>query len=253
MPILSIITINYNNAAGLKKTMESVLNQTFSDLEYIIIDGGSTDGSKQIIEQHNLKLSYWVSESDKGIYNAMNKGIKQAKGEYLLFLNSGDYLADKDVLNKVFKIKPTVDITYGNMLIEKPDGTIEQGYMPDKITFKQMVVDTLWHPVSFIKRTLFDKYGLYNENYKIVADYEFFFNTIIMHSVSTQYLNMTISVFNLNGQSSLSENKAKEQAERKRVLESYLSPERLAEAEKYKKEVQSKPSLVTRILNRLKK
>lgn len=253
MPVLSIITINYNNARGLQKTMDSVLHQRFSNYEYIVIDGGSSDGSKQIIEQHKSKLTYWVSEADKGIYNAMNKGIKQANGDYLLFLNSGDYLTDKDILTKVFASKLNADIAYGNMLIEKADGTLQQGYMPSKITLKQMVVDTLWHPVSFIKKSLFDKYGLYNEDYKIVADYDFFFKTIIKNAVSTQYLNLTISVYNLTGLSSLPENKAKEQAERKKVMESYLSPELLQVAEKYRHELTIKPSLLKRILNRLKK
>lgn len=253
MPVLSIITINYNNASGLQKTMDSVLNQSFSDYGYIVIDGGSSDDSRKIIEKLQSKLAYWVSEPDKGIYNAMNKGIKQAKGDYLLFLNSGDYLADKDVLSRVFKSNLTADIAYGNMLIEKTDGTIELGYMPDKITFKQMVVDTLWHPVSFIKRNLFDKYGLYNEDYKIVSDYDFFFKTIIKNSVSTQYLNFTISVYNLTGLSSLPANKAKEQAERKKVLESYLSPEQMETAERYRNEPKPKTSFIKRILNRLKK
>ena len=87
---LSIITINYNNREGLKKTINSVINQTFRDFEYILIDGGSEDGSKEIILQHEAQFSYWRSEKDHGIYNAMNKGILAAKGDYLLFLNSGD-------------------------------------------------------------------------------------------------------------------------------------------------------------------
>lgn len=253
MPVLSVITINYNNANGLQKTMDSVLGQTFPDFEYIVIDGGSTDGSKKIIEEHQSKLAYWISEKDNGIYNAMNKGIQQSKGEYLLFLNSGDYLADNAVLSKVFRVKPTADIVYGNMVIEKPDGTKQQGYMPETITLKQMVLDTLWHPVSFIKKSLFYKYGLYNKDYKIVADYDFFFKTIIKHNVTTKHIGQTISVYNLNGLSSLPENKVKEHAERKKVLESYLSPEQLELANKYRSEyIDPKPGLFKRILNRLK-
>ncbi|MDR2910496.1 MAG: glycosyltransferase [Bacteroidales bacterium] len=93
---LSIITINLNNVAGLQKTIESVVKQTFTDYEYIVIDGGSTDGSADIIKQHANKITYWVSEPDKGIYNAMNKGIRVAKGEYCLFLNSGDWLINSN-------------------------------------------------------------------------------------------------------------------------------------------------------------
>ena len=103
MPQLSIITINYNNLAGLQKTFESVFNQTFQDFEYIVIDGGSTDGSKELIEQYHDKIDYWVSEPDSGIYNAMNKGIVRANGEYLQFLNSGDSLLGENILKNVFK------------------------------------------------------------------------------------------------------------------------------------------------------
>ena len=98
----SIITINYNNCEGLRRTIESVVNQTCHDFEYIIIDGGSTDGSVDVIKQYADQIDYWVSEPDKGIYNAMNKGVAVAKGEYCLFLNSGDSLHNNSALAKVF-------------------------------------------------------------------------------------------------------------------------------------------------------
>ena len=106
---LSIITINYNNKNGLQKTIDSVISQTFKDFEWIIIDGGSTDGSKELIEKYSQHITYWVSEPDKGIYNAMNKGIKVAKGEYLFFLNSGDYLVQPNTINQIFTQSPNTD------------------------------------------------------------------------------------------------------------------------------------------------
>ena len=93
--LISIITINYNNKSGLSRTIESVINQTYSNIQYIIIDGASTDGSKKIIKKYEHHISYWISEPDSGIYNAMNKGVDKAVGDYLLFLNSGDYLHGK--------------------------------------------------------------------------------------------------------------------------------------------------------------
>ncbi len=99
--LLSIITINYNDKFGLERTIKSVQEQTFTNFEHIIIDGGSTDGSKEVIEANKNSFSYWVSEPDKGIYNAMNKGIKEAKGEYLFFLNSGDHLNGQNALDKI--------------------------------------------------------------------------------------------------------------------------------------------------------
>ena len=219
---LSVITINRNNADGLDKTIQSVINQSYKDFEYIVIDGNSTDHSIDIIKKYNSNINYWVSETDKGIYNAMNKGIAKANGNYVLFLNSGDYLVNNNVLKSVFEKQQTADIIYGNMQIDWGNGKITSGKMPDKITFKQMYIDTLWHPVSFIKKTLFDKYGLYNEIYKVVADYDFFFKVIIINNVTTYHVNLDIAMYNLNGLSSLPENKDLEQSERKKVIESYL-------------------------------
>ena len=227
MSKLSIITINYNDAEGLKKTIESVVSQSFRDFEYIVIDGGSLDHSKLVIEKFSSQISYWVSEKDNGIYDAMNKGILKAKGEYCLFINSGDFLVNQTVLNSVFSIQSKADIIYGNMKINWGEGKVKDGFMPDQITKEHMVKDTVWHPVSFIKKELFDKFGLYNTNYKIVADYDFFFKTIIMNKVSTCHLNVFISEYNVEGLSSLPANKVKEQTERLHVLKSYLSEEEM--------------------------
>ena len=101
MTKISIITINYNDKIGLSKTINSVLNQSWQKFEFIVIDGGSNDGGLEVIEQHKDKIDYWVSEPDKGVYNAMNKGIKVAKGEYLIFMNSGDTFYDDNVLEKI--------------------------------------------------------------------------------------------------------------------------------------------------------
>lgn len=127
MPKLSIITVNLNNREGLRKTIESVICQSFSDYEYIIIDGGSTDGSKELIELYQNKVTYWISETDKGIYNAMNKGIKTGKGDYCLFLNSGDWLVNSTVIEKEFSDSKQADIIYGNTIFSKIDGSNYRG------------------------------------------------------------------------------------------------------------------------------
>ena len=114
---LSIITVNLNNCDGLQKTIDSVVSQTFKDFEWIVIDGGSTDGSKELIEQYADHFTYWVSEPDKGIYNAMNKGIRVAKGDYLQFLNSGDYLYDRTTLEKCLLPQNNADVIYGNLYL----------------------------------------------------------------------------------------------------------------------------------------
>ena len=201
---LSVITINYNNKSGLQKTFDSIVNQTFTDYEYIVIDGGSSDGSKEVIEEYSSKINYWVSEKDKGIYNAMNKGIVQAKGEYCLFLNSGDWLVDSDVLEKVFLLKLEKDIFYGNILKVYSSLKIERDKSPQSsfLTLADMFFSTLNHPSTFIKKKLFNEYGLYNEEYKIVSDWAFFLKVIGLYNVSVKYIDVDISYYDTTGISS---------------------------------------------------
>ena len=249
MPALSIITINYNNRSGLEKTILSVVSQTFKDFEFIIIDGGSKDGSAELLNAHASTITYSVSEKDTGIYNAQNKGIKNAIGDYLLFLNSGDFLCDKHVLENVFSRKLDQDIIYGNMLINWGNKAITQGKMPDTITKEHLFKDTLWHPVSFIKKILFDKYGMYNEKYKLVADYDFFFKVIIQHQVSTKHIDVFICEFNMDGQSSKAENKLIEKQERRLVQESYLTT---AEIKQLESKLQNELGFFTRVKKLIK-
>jgi glycosyltransferase involved in cell wall biosynthesis len=231
MARISVITINYNNAAGLEKTMRSVTGQVEAEPEYIVIDGGSTDGSREIIQAYAHRLSHWVSEKDRGIYHAMNKGIRSATGEFLLFLNSGDFLCHDRVLKEVCSYGLDKDIVYGNMRINWGNNRITAGKMPEKITVGQMYTDTLWHPVSFIRKTLFDRFGFYDETYKMVADYEFFFKVIIAGQVSTKHIPVEICEYNTEGLSSAPEHKETERRERARVIRTYLSPAEIREQE----------------------
>lgn len=197
---LSIITVNLNNRNGLQKTIDSVVSQTFRDFEWIVIDGGSTDGSKELIEQYSDYFAYWVSEPDKGIYNAMNKGIKVAKGEYLQFLNSGDWLYNQDVLECTFSSFSNSDIIYGDVALCK-NGIIEEiRYYTDKLSFKYLLKFSIAHCSTFIRRELLQE-SLYNETYKIVADRYFFF-TYALKNKSFEHLNIIVSCFDLSGISS---------------------------------------------------
>ena len=122
MQKISIITITYNDLVGLKKTWQSIKCQKYKYYEWIVIDGGSTDGSKEFIIEHACEMSYWCSEKDKGVYNAQNKGTQHASGEYVIYMNSGDYFYDKHVLEKVFSAEMTADIIYGDWTQEFADG-----------------------------------------------------------------------------------------------------------------------------------
>ncbi|MCR5444411.1 MAG: glycosyltransferase [Bacteroidales bacterium] len=197
---LSIITVNLNNRDGLQKTIESVVSQTFRDFEWIIIDGGSTDGSKELIEQYADHFSYWISEPDKGIYNAMNKGIKVANGEYLQFLNSGDSLYEKDTLQKVFNGSDTYDILFGSCIVHDPyAGIYEHGAKDTMFTAFQLLSKSLPHQASFIKKKLFNKYGFYDEKFKICADMKFFYDVIVNHNATIRRLPYIIAHFDGDG------------------------------------------------------
>lgn len=199
---LTIITVNYNNAAGLAKTFESVNNQIWNEFEYIVIDGGSSDGSKQLIID-NPRIDYWVSEQDTGVYNAMNKGIKAASGDYILFLNSGDYLYNNAVLENVHNLfDGSTSVFYGNTIYVNDAGYRQEKYSPAKLTFSFFLHDGLNHQASFIKRSLFFKYFLYNEDYKIFADWEFFIYIFCIQNESYKHINTFISYYDYSGISS---------------------------------------------------
>ena len=193
---LSVITINYNNREGLIKTIESVVNQTWQEFEYIVIDGGSTDGSVDVIKEYDDKIDYWRSEPDKGIYNAMNKGINVANGEYCIFINSGDFFYNSDILLSVSADLDGTDIVTGTLAIDNG----EQWFAPNVVTIPYLYdgINSLSHPASFIKTRLLKKYH-YDENLKIVSDWKFFVQVILMDGVSYKPLTQVISTFDTSG------------------------------------------------------
>jgi glycosyltransferase involved in cell wall biosynthesis len=201
---LSIITINYNNKKGLEQTFNSVFHQTFQDFEYIVIDGGSTDGSKELIEQYQDQIDYWVSEKDGGIYNAMNKGILKSTGEYLQFLNSGDYLISNTVFEKMLVDLQPCDMAYGNCILVFPDGT-KRKENPSEcgINFETFFRATISHQSAFIHRRMFDKYGLYDEQLKLASDWKFFFIAFGLNPSNTIYKNIDMVYFSMDGLSNL--------------------------------------------------
>ncbi len=202
---LSIISINRNNAEGLEKTIKSVIEQTFTDFEYIIIDGNSTDTSTEIIKKYESKIHYWVSEPDTGIYNAMNKGIKQATGEYCLFLNSGDNLCNNGILESCLEFLGIEAICYGDLIAKDIDGYKSLTY-PDLLTAGYFWGCTLGHPGSFIKLELLQKAQGYDETIKISSDHDFFLRAICNFNASYKHIPIIVSEFQMEGISSKPEN-----------------------------------------------
>jgi glycosyltransferase involved in cell wall biosynthesis len=219
MTKISIITINYNDLKGLQKTFNSVVNQSNKDFEYIVIDGGSSDGGKEFLEQNSDQLKYWISEKDSGVYNAMNKGIKAATGEYLLFLNSGDFLVDDTIIDRVLQsIDGNVGIYYGNLYCSQNSKRFSLWTPPDILSFSYFLNYSLPHPASFIKKELFNKCFYYSENYKIVSDWEFFIFCICKLNVSYKHIDLIVSDFDFEGMSSIKENENKILLEKKTVF-----------------------------------
>lgn len=245
---LSIITINYNNAEGLRRTLDSVAAQTYRDIEHIVIDGGSTDNSVDVIKEYVDKVYgvrctvYWVSEKDNGVYHAMNKGIKRATGDYIQILNSGDILAAPDVTERMISEldslnakrsslnEDSVAILYGNMLKSYDGKTIinrdtcgNGQYTPE--SFLYFYNGTLNHDCAYIRRDLFDKYGLYNEEMKICSDWEWYVKAIVLGGEKPVYTNIDVTIFDMNGISeSGGKNKELIKKERREYLEKILPP-----------------------------
>ncbi len=252
---LSIITINYNNCDGLKRTIDSVVSQTFSDYEWIVIDGGSNDGSFELIEKYQKHFTYWVSEPDKGIYNAMNKGISMAKGEWLLFLNSGDWLYNEDILKKVFSTAHDADILYGDVVYHWMDKRgMELVEKPDSLSLYYFYKDTLCHQSTFYSQRIFTNHR-YNENLHICSDWALYIQLLI-ENYKFEHLPFCISNFSQDGISThLDEAHLKErQWVYDNCFPNWIKPdmEIIKHIEEYKKHIESHKSF-KRIMNNANK
>lgn len=218
MHFISIITINYNDAIGLKKTIDSVIHQSYTDFEYIIIDGGSTDGSLELIKENESNINYWVSEPDKGIYNAMNKGIMAAKGEYLLFLNGGDWFCNPESLSFLANKTGNFDIIFGNTYFYYSEKKIEENKLPNLITFNYLAyVNAIPHQATLIKKKFIINNGLYDESLKIASDWKFFLLSFFKWNASYLHVPHFICYYDFGGISST--NRPLAELEEKQIIQ----------------------------------
>jgi len=239
-PKVSIITICRNEKL-IEETCRSVAAQAFDDFEWLVIDGASTDGTLEVLNRYRQYMSFFVSEPDGGIYEAMNKGIKEARGEYLLFLNGGDSLAGPLVLARLFRfetdnkllapLKPSLkaDIVFGEV-ISRETGFLPWPILPmgrRRLGLVYFKMHTLTHQAVFIRKSLFGKIGLYDTSYKIMGDYEWFMRAVLRWQASYEYVPLVVAIFNFEGSSTWagSESDSPGYMERSRAYRKYaLNP-----------------------------
>ena len=238
---LSIVTINFNNAEGLRRTLASVDEQSYKDIEHIIVDAASSDGSVEFIKAYANTAKHtvvWSSERDNGIYDGMNRGIRKATGAYIQILNSGDILAAPDVtermMNAIYTVHHTPytenipDILYGNMI--KKDyatGKIIGKSMEVEYSLRQYFSSTMNHDCWYFRRDLFETYGLYDENLKIVSDWKWFLQAIGLGHVKPEYVDIDETIFDASGISET--NLDLRRQERRHVLKEVLPSAVLAD------------------------
>jgi len=225
MNTITVITINYNNKKGLEKTFLSICNQTNTNFEYIVIDGGSSDGSLNLLNEYQNRISYFVSESDNGIYHAMNKGIKVATGDFLVFMNSGDVFYNETIIDTIVnELNDTDAIVYGDVLLKNElTGYKNIQIHPNKLTFKYFYQQTICQQACVIKKSLFDTVFFFNESHKIVSDWEFLIVAIFINKVSVRKIPFVLAVFDCEGISSNKGMRAIASMEREQVLDCYFS------------------------------
>jgi glycosyltransferase involved in cell wall biosynthesis len=197
---ISIITVSLNAKEGITRTADSIQSQIFKNFEWIVIDGGSTDGTLDILKQYKADIDQFISEPDNGIYDAMNKGIELASGDYCLFLNAGDFLHDSTVLEKVETFLGA-DLIVGQMEVICPDDDSRncfKRYDTQDIRAKFLFYRSLPHPATFVKKELFEKYGTYNTVYVILGDQDFF-TRVLLKGVSMVFIPFFVSTFFLDG------------------------------------------------------
>ena len=191
-PLISLITVAYNAAATIEDTIRSVLSQTYTNVEYIIIDGGSRDGTSGILDKYDDRVDYWLSEKDGGIYDAMNKGIAMASGDVVGFLNADDYFADESVLEQVAGVfrHESIDACYADLIYVSSDNRRALRYWKSK-PFSKGAFGAGWcpaHPTFYVRKSVIDRYGSFDQSFLLAADAELMMRYLERNGVRAEYI-----------------------------------------------------------------
>lgn len=219
----SIITVCKNAEKTIENTILSVQNQTYKNFEHIIVDGVSTDKTLDIARKYRNKIAKIISEPDSGIYDAMNKGILNSSGDYLFFLNADDKFLDEKILEKISGAEGK-ELLYGDQVFIDNSGKISKR-KHNKLNKIYLMKNTPCQPATFYKRDSFDKYGLFDTNFKIVSDQEWFLRVFLKHKISSCYLGFPLTAFSAGeGISTSASGEEKHSCERAKMFEMYFSP-----------------------------
>jgi glycosyltransferase involved in cell wall biosynthesis len=236
VPLVSVISVNWNDAKGLARTLGSVGSQSLRDRESIVIDGASTDGSVEVIREQAAAgvVTDWVSEKDAGIYDAMNKGIRRARGTYLVFLNGGDTFSADDALERFFAAgEPKEDLLYSDAVVENEDGTTRIWDVPEQLDWDFFMLTTLPHQSSAFRRDLFDRIGLYDTVFRMGGDHELYLRAVVARGCTWRKVPVPLARMYWGGFSNRPENYGLLRSERVLAKERALSPLLLAHWEEY--------------------
>lgn len=218
--MISVITVSYNDVSGLEKTIKSVVSQTCTDYEYIVIDGGSTDGSQDVIKKYSDDITYWVSEKDRGVYHAMNKGLKHANGEYCIFMNAGDTFVDNNVLSHAAPLLCDADLVVGKAYMTRDNEKISTVDPPQRMSLGFWLYHSVIHQAAFMRLENLKK-RMYDENLRIVSDWKYMLTEYVTGKYYYKSLSFPICNFDTTG---ISANNALRMEERESVIKELLPP-----------------------------
>lgn len=224
----SIITVCYNAAQTIEATILSVIEQTYPHIEYIVIDGGSDDGTISIINKYREKITYFVSEKDNGIYEAMNKGIAAANGDFISFLNADDYLVNKSVIKNItISIEKfganKADVFYGDIIIYNPSTGTGNVWKPGRLNKLYLFRGTIPHPATFYNKEVFAKCGRFDTSFKIAGDYEWVIRAYVHYKIVFKHISNVSCIFLEGGLSTNDKASAITIKERKKIIEKYFN------------------------------
>ena len=223
---ISIITIVYNRVHCISDCIESVLNQTYNNIEYLVIDGGSTDGTQQKIARYKERIDYYSSEKDEGIFDALNKGIKNATGDVIGILNSDDFFFHKDTLKNIANSfeSSNADLVYAKgLFVDKENPNRIKRIYPSR-AFRKRFLYFGWiplHTTIFVRREIFEKYGMYNPGYTIASDYEISLRWFKNDQIKKMFLNEWVVKMRLGGLSTSAKLQIKKSREDLRIIKLY--------------------------------